>query len=180
MSSQRSVRQWVRTIKQSNPLHVRHQLQLKNNWKLVKNSIVVVFVYSTLVVIWIVTDNHRELQVQSSETYDEETDTFSNEWAKDCTSDYFIQWGSILVSSLVIPLLCFTMFMISMRKMKKKASGAEKLTILGLINFVTICLVVLFAVLLSYSFIIQKIIISTACLFASLSTATTLKIRTKL
>ena len=152
---------------------------VSNSGNLVKKCLFIGSIYLALVVIWLIIDNHREIEIKSNERYNDDSDTFFIEFTKDCTSDHFQQWAPALVSLLIVPMFIFTLLIIAMGKVKKKANESEKWTILALINIVAISTVVLFAVLLSNSFVIQKIIISMACLIVSLSNAITLKIRSK-
>ena len=128
---------------------------------------------------WIVSDNHQEIELESHEQYNEETDTFFNTFTRDCTSDNFKQWASALVSLLIVPMFISILLVIAMGNIKKKASEVEKCTILALVNIVAISLIVLFAVLLANSFVVQKIIISLACLIVSIANSLTLNIRAK-
>ena len=151
--------------------------QVTNPWKHIGKCLFASVIYLGLVVVWILTDNHRAIEIDSNEQYNQDTDTFFIVVTKDCTSDHFIQWAPSLISALVVPMFLFIIFIISNGKIRNKANSCEKFTILALINIVAIFSIVLFAVLLANSLVVQKIIISLACLIVSISNAITLKIR---
>ena len=178
-TTQTSAAQWIRSRTQSDLSQAKNSMPIKNSWTHVKKCLFVIVVYMVLIAIWIVIDNHHEIELESNERYKEETDTFFITFTKDCTSDHFIQWASALVSLLIVPMFISILLIIAMGNMKKKASESEKWTILALINIVAISTVVLFAVLLANSFVIQKIIISLACLIISISNSITMNIRAK-
>ena len=153
-------------------VQVKNHFPTRNTWKHILKCRFIGIVYLIPVVIWVVTGKHKEIELESNEQYKDETDTFSLHLPK---TDHFIQWASALVSLLIVPMFILILLILAMGNMKKKASESEKWTILALINIVAISTVVLFAVLLANSFVIQKIIISVDCLVVLLSNSITFK-----
>ena len=169
----------ARSRANTNLFELKNSFKIKNSKKHVGKCSFIIVIYLVLVAIWIITDHHQTIELESDEQYNEEIDTFFSTFTRDCTSDHFLQWSSALVSLLIIPMFISILLVIAIGNMKKKASEREKLTILALINIVAISLIVLFAVLLANSFVVRKILISIGCFIVSLSNMINLKVRTK-
>ena len=156
---------------------IYNKLKVANSSRHVIRCLLLTFLYLTIVTIWLAVDNHQEVTIESDEEYLPEMDTYSSTFTKDCTSDNFQIWATSLVLILICPMFILIYRIVSSPNIKT-ATKEEKVTILSLINLVTITIFVMFSVELTYSIVIQKILIATVCLFVSVSNVSLLKLRT--